>query len=65
VRELRRCRQMGLKGAMIWASPPEDRPYNNPLYDPFWAAAQDLTMPLSLHAITGMGPESQATRAMG
>jgi predicted TIM-barrel fold metal-dependent hydrolase len=65
VRELQRCRQMGLKGAMIWASPPEDRPYSAPLYDPFWAAAQDLPMPLSLHAITGMGPESQATRAMG
>ena len=65
VRELQRCRQMGLKGAMIWASPPEDRPYSAPLYDPFWAAAQDLRMPLSLHAITGMGPESQATRAMG
>jgi predicted TIM-barrel fold metal-dependent hydrolase len=65
VKELRRCRQIGLKGAMIWASPPEDRPYSAPLYDPFWAAAQDLNMPLSLHAITGMGPESQATRAMG
>jgi predicted TIM-barrel fold metal-dependent hydrolase len=65
VRELHRCRQMGLKGAMIWAWPPEDQPYSAPLYDPFWAAAQDLNMPLSLHAITGMGPESQATRAMG
>ena len=65
VRELQRCRQIGLKGVMIWASPPEDRPYSAPLYDPFWAAAQDLHMPLSLHAITGMGPESQATRAMG
>lgn len=65
VRELSRCRKIGLKGAMIWASPPEDLPYSNPLYDPFWAAAQDLNMPLSLHAITGMGPESQATRQMG
>ena len=65
VAELRRCRDMGLKGAMIWASPPEDQPSSAPLYDPFWAAAQDLHMPLSLHAITGMGPESQATRAMG
>jgi len=64
-RELRRCRQMGLKGAMIWASPPEEQPYSDPLYEPFWAAAQDLNMPLSLHAITGMGPESQSRRAMG
>jgi predicted TIM-barrel fold metal-dependent hydrolase len=64
-RELRRCRQMGLKGAMIWASPPEEQPYSDPLYEPFWAAAQELNMPLSLHAITGMGPESQSRRAMG
>src|SRR6266511_1822214 len=63
--ELERCTKMGLKGAMIWCSPPADQPYSSPLYDPFWAAAQDLHMPLSLHAITGMGPESQATRAMG
>jgi len=65
VRELGRCRANGLKGAMIWASPPEDRPYSDSLYDPFWAAAQDLHMPLSLHSITGMGPESQGMRAMG
>ena len=65
VRELRRCRQMGLKGAMIWASPPEAQPYSDPLYAPFWAAAQDFNMPLSLHAITGMGPESQSRRVMG
>ena len=63
--ELRRCRKSGLRGAMIWASPPDDRPYHDPLYDPFWAEAQELGMPLSLHSITGMGPESQAMRAMG
>ena len=37
---------------MIWASPPEDRPYTHPDYDPFWAAAQDLHLPLSLHILT-------------
>ncbi len=58
-RELERCAKMGLKGAMIWCSPPEDRPYSSDLYDPFWAAAQELRMPVSLHAITGMGLESQ------
>src|SRR6266446_1338256 len=69
VMELRRCRDMGLKGAMIWASPPADQPYSSPLYDPFWAAAQDLDMPVSLHAITGVeriqweyGAEKRAMR---
>ena len=56
--ELRTCAKLGLRGAMIWASPPEDRPYS-PMYDPFWAEAQDLNMPLSLHSVTGMGPESR------
>jgi predicted TIM-barrel fold metal-dependent hydrolase len=65
VKELHRCRQNGLKGAMIWASPPEDRPYADAIYDPFWAEAQELGMPLSLHAVTGMGRESQGLRVMG
>ena len=58
-RELERCAKMGLKGAMIWCSPPQDQPYSSDIYDPFWAAAQELKMPISLHAITGMGGESQ------
>ncbi|MGH7056115.1 MAG: amidohydrolase family protein [Stellaceae bacterium] len=58
-RELERCAGMGLKGAMIWCSPPQDRPYSSDIYDPFWAAAQEFKMPISLHAITGMGMESQ------
>src|ERR671935_2140537 len=57
--ELERCAKLGLKGAMIWCSPPADRPYSSEVYDPFWAAAQELRMPVSLHAITGMGMESQ------
>src|SRR5215472_6790692 len=33
VRELERCAKRGLKGAMIWGSPPEDKLYDSPLYD--------------------------------
>src|SRR5712671_915092 len=58
-RELERCAKMGLKGAMIWCSPPQEQPYSSDVYDPFWDAAQELKMPISLHAITGMGVESQ------
>jgi predicted TIM-barrel fold metal-dependent hydrolase len=53
VKELRRCRQIGLKGAMIWASPPEDRPYSAPLYEPFWAAAQDAHLTVVFHGSFG------------
>jgi predicted TIM-barrel fold metal-dependent hydrolase len=59
VRELQRCAAMGLKGAMIMASPPEGRDYAEPTYHPFWAAAQDLRMPLSLHTSTGHARESR------
>jgi len=58
-KELRRGARHGLKGALIWASPPEDRPYSAPDYDPFWAEAQELNLPISLHSITGMGAESR------
>jgi predicted TIM-barrel fold metal-dependent hydrolase len=58
-RELERCAKLGLKGAMIWCSPPDTQPYSSDIYDPFWATAQELKMPISLHAITGMGMESQ------
>ena len=53
VQELRRCAELGLKGAMVWNSPPDDRPYSSPEYDPFWGAAQELDMPISFHALTG------------
>ena len=69
-RELERCAKKGLKGAMIWCSPPADQPYSSEIYEPFWAAAQDLDMPVSLHAITGMeripweyGAEKRAMRS--
>jgi predicted TIM-barrel fold metal-dependent hydrolase len=57
--ELERCAKLGLKGAMIWCSPPVEQSYSDDIYDPFWAAAQECRMPISLHAITGMGLESQ------
>jgi len=53
VAELERCRNKGIRGVLIWGSPPEDKPYSHRDYDPFWAAAQDLEMPISLHILTG------------
>lgn len=55
VEEMKRIAKKGLRGVMIWASPPEDRPYTHPDYDPFWAAAQDLGLPVSFHILTGRG----------
>ena len=52
VRELARVRRLGLAGAMITVAPPEERAYDHAMYEPFWAAAQDLAMPISLHIDT-------------
>ena len=51
LRELERAANLGLAGAMISVNPV--LPYSHPAYDGFWAAAQDLEMPLSLHIGTG------------
>jgi len=59
VKELERIHKQGLRGAMIWGSPPEDKPYHSRIYDKFWQAAAELHMPLSLHVITGKGKESE------
>ena len=52
IKELERTRARGLVGAMIAVYPAEERSYDRPEYEPFWAAAQDLDMPLSLHIAT-------------
>ncbi|MES9509800.1 amidohydrolase family protein [Streptomyces sp. NPDC000609] len=53
VRELRRCRELGLRGAAIWASAPAERDFGGQDIDPFWHAAQELGMPVSMHCLTG------------
>ena len=68
LKELERCANMGLVGAMITVYPPEDRAYDSPEYEPLWAAAQDLEMPLSLHIGTnrpGPGQEFVDIDAIG
>jgi predicted TIM-barrel fold metal-dependent hydrolase len=53
VAELERCAKSDLKGAIIWQAPHPDLPLSSEHYNPFWAAAQDLDMPVSLHILTG------------
>jgi predicted TIM-barrel fold metal-dependent hydrolase len=51
--DLAECAKKGLSGAVVWASPPDELPFYDEVYDPFWATAQDLSMPLSLHEFAG------------
>src|SRR5579885_3093638 len=56
VGELERTVKAGLKGATIWMVPPTDLPFESKHYDPFWAAMQDIDLPVSMHINTGFGP---------
>jgi predicted TIM-barrel fold metal-dependent hydrolase len=51
VAEVARARASGLWGGVLipsmWAPHP---PYHDPVYDPFWAACQDLRMPVHVHS---------------
>jgi predicted TIM-barrel fold metal-dependent hydrolase len=56
--ELARVRRKGLRGAIIHLIPPEGcAPLRDPIYDRFWACAQDLDVPITLHIITGRVPD--------
>ena len=53
VAELERTRAAGLRGAIIWTAPPEGDSFFDPDYEPLWAAAAALAMPISLHILAG------------
>ena len=56
VRELERCAKLGFVGAMVPVFPPlyphEGLRYSAPEFEPLWATAQDLGMPIHLHILT-------------
>jgi predicted TIM-barrel fold metal-dependent hydrolase len=56
VAELERARRLGLRGGLIWLAAPDDRPYLDAAYEPFWSAAAEARMPLSLHLGTAAAP---------
>jgi predicted TIM-barrel fold metal-dependent hydrolase len=55
VQELERCRKAGLRGAAIGLVPAEELLYGSDHYERFWAACQDLAMPVNMHINSGPG----------
>jgi uncharacterized protein len=55
VKELQRCAKAGLKGSIIWQAPHPDLPFKSEHYNNFWAASQDMNLPVHLHILTGHG----------
>ena len=51
--EIRSFPALSLRGVCIAATPRAGETYALPKFDPFWAVAQDLGLPVSLHVLTG------------
>ena len=47
--ELKRAAKLGMRGAFIYPDAVNGIGYGDAYYDPFWATAQELEMPITLH----------------
>jgi predicted TIM-barrel fold metal-dependent hydrolase len=59
VAEIERVAGLKLRSIMLPMSAPDGQPYNSPVYDPIWAAAQAHGMPVSFHVGTGSNPVTE------
>jgi predicted TIM-barrel fold metal-dependent hydrolase len=53
VKEMERCKKLGIKGILIWQAPPEEQSFATGHHDAIFEAAQAMDMPVSLHILTG------------
>jgi len=53
IAELQRAAKMGIRGVAIPCTAPIDKPYSDPLYEPFWAAAEEVGLPMTMHIFCG------------
>lgn len=65
VKDIEEARKRGFRGAMITASTGPDRPFKSREYDPFWQAASELSMPVSLHNTAGRGDDTTMLERVG
>jgi predicted TIM-barrel fold metal-dependent hydrolase len=65
--EMERCKKQGIVGTMIWQVPHAKLPFTSDHYERFWAASQDLELPVHLHILTGFGDSMnrQTTHGIG
>ncbi|OLC72710.1 MAG: hypothetical protein AUH87_01045 [Deltaproteobacteria bacterium 13_1_40CM_4_54_4] len=65
IAETERCKKEGMVGTMIWQVPHPKLPFTAEHYERFWAASQDLDMPVHLHILTGFGASMHRGTAKG
>lgn len=51
--ELTRVAKMGIRGVAIPCAAPIDAPYSDPRYEPFWQAAAETGLPITMHIFCG------------
>jgi uncharacterized protein len=54
--EMRRVKEMGFVGLAIPCTAPPDKPFSDPFYDRFWAAAEEAQLPLAMHIFAQASP---------
>ena len=64
IAELERAKGLGLSGGLIPTAMPEDARYGDPTHEPFWEAAADLGLPLSLHLGGNRTPFAEDIKAI-
>ena len=65
ITEMVRCAKLGLNSAMISSYPRAELTYDQPLYEPFWAAAQENNVTLNLHVTTNRPSSDPGARGHG
>lgn len=53
IAELQRVAKMGIRGVAIPCTAPVELPYSDPRYEPFWAAAEEVGLPITMHIFCG------------
>jgi len=65
IAEMERTAAKGAVGLSVPCMAPADKPFSDPHYDRFWAAAQDMHLPLTMHIFTGHVPNHGLPREWG
>ena len=58
IQEMTRAAKLGVRGFMIPTHVSPDRPYCDEVYDPLWAAAEEMNLPLTMHIFVGNSPDA-------
>ena len=65
IAEMERCKKQGIVGTMIWQVPHPSLPFTSNHYERYWAASQDLDLPVHLHILTGFGDSMHRQTSQG